>query len=85
MAGGCGNVAIIIANPTVGPDGCGGWAICFGQGGASQEEALTYCQRQSPLEGIPPCWESKEDQEVPAWHSCSLRDLAVPKEHGAPH
>ena len=36
---------------------------------------------KAPLEGIPQGWESKEDQEVLAWHSCSLRDLAVPKEH----
>ena len=28
--GGCGKISIIIANPTAGPDGCGGWAICFG-------------------------------------------------------
>ena len=28
-AGGCGKISIIIANPTVGPDGCGGQAICF--------------------------------------------------------
>ena len=27
----------------------------------------------------------KEDQEVLAWHSCSSRDLAVPKEHRAPY
>ena len=27
MAGGCGQVAIVIANPTVGPDGYRGWAI----------------------------------------------------------
>ena len=27
----------------------------------------------------------KEDQEVPVWHSCSSGDLAVPKEHQAPH
>ena len=28
MAGGCGQVAVIvIANPTVGPNGCRGWAI----------------------------------------------------------
>ena len=26
-AGGCGQVTIIVANPTVGPDGCRGWAI----------------------------------------------------------
>ena len=34
-AGGYGKVSVIIANPTVGPDGCGGWAICFGSGGSS--------------------------------------------------
>ena len=55
MAGGCGKVTIIVANPTVGPDGYRGQAICF-EGGASQEEAPTYHGRQSPLEGIPPGW-----------------------------
>ena len=35
MAGGCGKVTVIITNLTVGPDGCGGWAICFGSGGSS--------------------------------------------------
>ena len=40
---------------------------------------------KAPPEGIPPGWKSKEDQEVLAWHSCSLRDLAVPKEHRAPY
>ena len=58
----------------------GGQAICFG-GGASPEEAPTYCGRQSPLEGISLGWKSKKDQEVPAWHNCSLGDPAVPKEH----
>ena len=80
MAGGSGSVTIIVANLTVGPDGYRGQAICFGRGD-SQEEALPYCGRQSPLEGIPQGWEGKEDQEVLAWHSCSSRDLAVPKEH----
>ena len=80
-AGGCGKVSVIIANPIVGPDGCGGWAICFRSGGASQEEAPTYHGRQSPLEGIPLGWKGQEDQEVLAWHSCSLRDPVVPKEH----
>ena len=47
MAGGCGKVPIIIANPTVGQDGCRGWAICFG-GGASQEEALTNVGGKAP-------------------------------------
>ena len=79
-----GRLHIIIANPTVGPDGYGGQAICF-RGGASPEEAPTYSGGQSPLEGISPGWKSKEDQEVPAWHSCSLGDLAVPKEHQAPY
>ena len=40
---------------------------------------------KAPPEGISPGWKSKEDQEVPAWHSCSLGDLAVPKEHRAPY
>ena len=39
--------------PTVGPDGCIGWAIYVGWGGTSQEKALTYHWRQDPLEGIP--------------------------------
>ena len=32
-------------------------------------------------------WAGKvnEDQEVLAWHSCSLGDLAVPKEYRAPY
>ena len=30
-AGGSGKIpVIVITNLTVGPDGCGGWAICFG-------------------------------------------------------
>ena len=55
MAGGCGKVTIIVANLTVGPDGCRGRAICFG-GGASLEEAPTYHGRQSPPEGISLGW-----------------------------
>ena len=54
-------------------------------GGASQEEAPPYCGRQSPLEGVPHGQKSKEDQEVVAWHSCSLGDPAVPKEHQVPY
>ena len=80
-AGGCGKVCIIITNLTVDPDGCGGWAIYAGCGGASQEEALTNHGRQSPPEGIPPGWKGEEDQEVLAWHSCSSRDVAVSQEH----
>ena len=49
-------ITLIIADPTVGPDGCGGWAIYVGWGGASQEEAPTNHGRQSPPEGIPPGW-----------------------------
>ena len=48
MARGGWEVTIIIANLTVGPDGCRGQAIYIRWGGASQEEALTYCGRQSP-------------------------------------
>ena len=40
---------------------------------------------KAPPEGIPPGWKGKEDQEVPAWHSCSSGDLAIPKEHLAPY
>ena len=36
---------------------------------------------KAPMEGVPQGWEGKEDQEVLAWHTCSLGDLAVPKEH----
>ena len=36
---------------------------------------------KAPPEGIPQGWESKEDQVVLAWHSCSSRDLVVPKEY----
>ena len=43
-----GEVTRIIANPTVCPDGCRGQAIYIGQGGASQEEALTDCGKQGP-------------------------------------
>ena len=47
-AGGCGQVTIIVANPTVDPDGCRGWAIYIGSGGASQKEALTYHGEAKP-------------------------------------
>ena len=52
---------------------------------SNQEEAPTNHGRQSPLEGIPPGWKGEEDQEVLAWHSCSLRGPAVSKEHRAPY
>ena len=75
-----GRSIIIIANLTVGPDGCRGWAICLG-GGACQKEAPPYCQRQGPTEGVPEGRKGKEDQEVPTWHSCPSQDLAVSEEH----
>ena len=48
-----GEVTGVITDLTVGPDGCGGQDIYVGQGGASQEEALTYCGRQGSPDGIP--------------------------------
>ena len=48
------------------------------------EEALPYCGRQSPPEGVPHSRKGQEAQKVPAWHSCPPRDLAVWKEHSAP-
>ena len=69
QAGGGVAITIIIANPTVGPDGCRGRAICLG-GGACPKEALPYHQGQGPTEGVPKGREGKEDQEVLAWHSC---------------
>ena len=52
VARGGGEVATVIANLTAGPDGCRGWAIYIGWGGASQKEAPTNCGRQGPQEGI---------------------------------
>ena len=63
MAGGGGVITIIVANPTVGPDGCRGRAICL-RGGACQKEAPPYHQRQGPVEGVPEGRKGKEDQEV---------------------
>ena len=48
VAGRGGEVTGVITNLTVGPDGCGGWAIYISREGASQEEAPTYCGRQGP-------------------------------------
>ena len=55
-AGGYGQVTIIVANLTVGPDGCGGQAIYVRCRGASQEKAPSDQGRQSPPEGIPLGW-----------------------------
>ena len=69
MAGGGGMITVIVANPTVGPDGYRGWAICL-RGGACPKEALPYCWGQGPTEGVPEGRAGKEAQEVLAWHSC---------------
>ena len=61
----------VISNLTVGPDGCRDQAIHVRQ----QEEALTYCGRQSPMEGIPPGWEVLTRDSGSPW------DLSIPKEH----
>ena len=57
-------VATVIAKPTVGPDGQGGWAIYVGWGRASQKEALTDCGRQGPQERI---LEGQQGQENPKY------------------
>ena len=40
---------------------------------------------KTPRKAVPHGWKSQEDQEVLAWHSCSLGDLTVLKEHRAPY
>ena len=47
----------------------------------AQRKLCPTCQGQGPTEGVPKGREGKEDQEVPAWHSCPLRDLVVSEEH----
>ena len=44
-------VATVVTDPTVAPDGCGGQAIYVGWGGTGQEEAPTDCGRQGSLPG----------------------------------
>ena len=75
----------VITDLTVGPDGCGGWAIYVGWGGAGPEEAPTYCGSQSSPEGILEGQQGQENPEVPTRNSCPLGDLPVQKEHWAPH
>ena len=60
---------ITVTDPTVGPDGCGGQAICLG-GGACLKEAPPYHWGHGPTEGVPEGRAGKEAQEVSAWHSC---------------
>ena len=73
-------ITVIVADPTVGPDGCRGWAICL-RGGACPKEALPYHRGQGPMERVPEGRAGKEAQEVLAWHSCPLQDLVVSEEH----
>ena len=49
-------VARVITDPTVGPDGCGGQAIYVWWGGASQKEAQTDHRRQDSQERVPGGW-----------------------------
>ena len=51
-AKGGGEVTTVVTDLTVGPDGCRGWAIYIGWGGAGQTEALANCGRQGPQEGV---------------------------------
>ena len=82
---GGGEVTCIIVNQTVGPDGCGSWAIYVGWGGASQEEGLTYCGRQDLPRRNSWRLAKSRNQEILAWNSCPLWDLVVPKKHRAPY
>ena len=84
-AGGNREVAIIIANLTVGPDGHRGQAIYVRWRGASQKEGPSHCGRQGPQEGVLEGWEGKEDPKVPTGDYCTLQDPPVPKEHRAPY
>ena len=56
MAEGCWEVTVIIADLTVGSDGCRSQAIYIGSARASQKEALSYHGRQSHPERVPPGW-----------------------------
>ena len=51
----------------------------LGKGEPVRKKLWSNHGRQSPLEGIPPSWKGGEDQEVPAWHSCSLGDAGSSK------
>ena len=85
MTGTGGEVTRVVSNPTVGQDGCRGWAIYVRRGGASSKEALTYHGRQGPHEGIVVGCTNEEAPKVLTGDSFSLQDLPVSKEHGAPH
>ena len=67
-----GEVTTVITNLTVGLDDHGIQAIYVRRGGASLQEALTYCGRQGPPEGILVGWASKEAPEVLTRYSGTL-------------
>ena len=85
MIGIGGEVTGVVSNPTVGQDGCRGWAIYVKRGEASSQEAPTYCGRKDPSEGILAGCTTEKAPEVPTGDSCSLQDLSVSKEHRALH
>ena len=51
-------VTTVVANPTAGPDGCRGWTMYVGWGGAGLKEAPSHCWRQGPQEGVLQGWGS---------------------------
>ena len=74
-----GEVTRVVANPTVCLDDCRGQAIYVGLQGAGQEEALTNCGRQGPLEGIPPGQKSEGCPRGTDQDRGSLQDLLIPE------
>ena len=52
-----------------------------GEGAWPKGSSASYHRGQGPTEGVPKGREGKEDQEVPAWHSCPPQDLVVSEEH----
>ena len=80
MAGGGGQVTVIIANLTVGPDAAEAGLSALGEEPVRRKLCPTMGGK-APQKEFLMARKSKEDQEVLAWHSCSSGDLAVPKEH----
>ena len=80
-----GEVTGVITNLTVGPDGCRCWAIYIRQGGASQEQALTYHGRQGPPDRIPQGWEGEEALKVLTGDSGSSQDPSLSEKYGPPY
>ena len=71
MTRGGGEDTPVIANPTVGPDGCRGWAIYVGLGGTSQKEALSNCRREGSQEGVSEGWCHQENPKVCTRDGCT--------------